>query len=103
LLSLGFGVLDLMLPSAWAVCMDVGGKYAGAVSGAMNSCGNLGGAICSVMFGYAVQYYQSYNAPLLIIAGMVLVAAVLFSRIDPSKPLLPLEPAPVPEAPPAPA
>jgi nitrate/nitrite transporter NarK len=88
LLSLGFGVLDLMLPSAWAVCMDVGGRYAGAVSGAMNSFGHIGGTTCSVIFGYMVEHYQSYNAPLMLIAAMVLVAAVLFSRIDPSRPLL---------------
>ena len=35
LLSAGFGVLDLMLPTAWAVCLDISGPHAGAVSGAM--------------------------------------------------------------------
>lgn len=87
LLSLGFGVLDLMLPSAWAVCMDVGGKYAGAVSGAMNSFGHIGGTACSILFGRLAQHYN-YDLPLLVIAGMVLVAAVLFSRIDSSRTLL---------------
>jgi hypothetical protein len=50
------------------------------------------------MFGYVVQHYESYNAPLVIIACMVLVAAVLFSRIDPSRTLLEDEPAPLPAA-----
>jgi MFS family permease len=88
LLAVGFGVLDLMLSSAWAVCMDVGGKYAGAVSGAMNSFGHTGGTLCSVLFGYLVSWYGSYNAPLFLIAAMVLVAAFLFAWIDPSRPLL---------------
>jgi MFS family permease len=88
LLALGFGVLDLMLPSAWAICLDVGGRYAGAVSGAMNSFGHIGGTLCSVLFGYLVVQYDSYNAPLVVIAGMVLVAAFLFAWIDPSRPLL---------------
>jgi nitrate/nitrite transporter NarK len=94
LLALGFGVMDLMLPSAWAVCLDVGGKYAWVVSGAMNSLGNLGGTICLVLFGYLVVEGDpsSYNTPLVVIAGMVMVAAILFACIDPSRPLLREEP-----------
>ncbi|HXG12788.1 MAG TPA: MFS transporter, partial [Gemmataceae bacterium] len=100
LLALGFGVMDLMLPSAWAVCLDVGGRHAGAVSGAMNSFGHVGGTLCSVLFGYLVEKYHSYNVPLVVIACNVLVAAFLFAWIDPSKPLLreeaPVEAAPTP-------
>jgi MFS family permease len=36
-LALGYGVMDCMLPSSWANCLDIGGRYAGVVSGAMNS------------------------------------------------------------------
>ena len=32
---------DLIMPGAWASCMDIGGKYAGTVSGSMNMMGNL--------------------------------------------------------------
>jgi ACS family glucarate transporter-like MFS transporter len=39
---------DLVMPGAWAACMDVGGKYAGTLSGTMNMAGNLGGALCGV-------------------------------------------------------
>jgi nitrate/nitrite transporter NarK len=68
----------------------VGGKYAGAVSGAMNSFGHIGGTTCSVVFGYLVVEGDpsSYNTPLVVIAGMVLIAAFLFAWIDPSQPLL---------------
>src|SRR3546814_19092871 len=38
-----FGVLDLMLPAAWAMCMAIGGKYGGTASGIMNTAGNFGG------------------------------------------------------------
>src|SRR6185436_928811 len=31
---------DLTMPGAWSTCMDVGGKYAGTVSGSMNMMGN---------------------------------------------------------------
>ena len=88
LATLGFGVADLMLPSAWAVCLDIGGRYAGAVTGFMNTAGQLGGFVCSVVYGYVVQATGSYNVPLAMVAAMVLISAVLFSRIDASRPIL---------------
>ncbi|MCU0379107.1 MAG: MFS transporter [Bacteroidales bacterium] len=83
-LALGFGIMDIMLPSAWAVCLDVGHRNAGAISGAMNMAGNLGGFMCSIMVGY-VASSAGYNAPLFIIAGMLLVSSMLFLQINPEK------------------
>lgn len=87
-LSLCFGVIDLMLPSAWAICSDVGRRYAGAVSGAMNTAGNIGGFACATVFGYVVQATGNYDVPLFVIAAMLVIAAALFLRIDPTKPLV---------------
>ena len=81
--------MDLMLPSAWAICLDIGGSHSGAVTGAMNTAGQLGGFICTLVFGYVVKYFNSYDAPLVLIAGMMLLAAFLFSRIDATEPLFP--------------
>ena len=89
LLTLSFAIMDLMLPSAWAICLDIGGSHAGAVTGAMNTAGQLGGFLCTLVFGFVVKYFDSYDAPLVLIAGMILVAALLFSRIDATKPLFP--------------
>ena len=86
--SLGFGIADLMLPSAWAVCLDIGGSYAGVVSGVMNTAGQLGGFVCSVLFGYAVTASGGYAAPLSIVAGMVMIGALLFTRVDAATPLV---------------
>ena len=81
LLTAGFGVMDLMLPSAWAICLDIGGAHAGAVSGAMNTSGQLGGFLCTVIFGQLVASYGDYNLPLFAIAAMLLIASLLFHRI----------------------
>jgi MFS family permease len=89
LLTLSFGIMDLMLPSAWAICLDIGGSHSGAVTGAMNTAGQLGGFVCTLVFGYAVKYFNSYDAPLVLIAGMLFLAAFLFSRIDATQPLFP--------------
>ena len=87
-LSLAFGIIDLMLPSAWALCIDLGKKYSGAVSGAMNTAGNLGGFVCSLIFGYVVSATGNYNLPLYIIALMLVISAVIFLFIDPTKQLI---------------
>jgi MFS family permease len=88
LLSLGFGAMDCMLPAAWAVCLDLGREHAGAVSGAMNTAGQAGGFVCSVLFGYLVQASGSYDLPLLLLAAMLFVSAFLFWLIDPTRPLV---------------
>ena len=82
LATVGFGIMDLMLPSAWAMCMSLGGAYGGTATGIMNTAGNLGGWVCTVLFGYAVAITGNYNLPLRGVAVMVLLAAVLFSQVD---------------------
>jgi MFS family permease len=84
-LILGFGLMDCMLPIAWAICLDIGGKYAGAVSGAMNSAGNLGGFVCSILFGYIVQRSGQYSPAIITVGILVMVSAILFACIDPEK------------------
>ena len=87
-LSLCFGIFDLMLPSAWALCIDLGKQHAGAISGAMNTFGNIGGFFCGILFGYLVQASGNYNLPLYMIAGMLLISSLLFSFINPTKPIV---------------
>jgi MFS family permease len=82
LATAAFGVMDLMLPSAWAMCMSIGGRVGGTATGVMNTAGNLGGWLCALLFGYVVQETRSYNLPLRVVAGMVLVAALLFSQVN---------------------
>lgn len=86
-LSLCFGIFDLMLPSAWALCIDLGKQQAGTLSGAMNTAGNIGGFCCGILFGQLVQNSGDYNLPLYMIALMLIVSAVLFAFINPEKPI----------------
>jgi MFS family permease len=83
--ALGFGVGDFMVPAAWAVAMSMGGKRAGTVTGAMNTAGQIGGFVCSVLAGYLVQSTGSYNAPVIVVAFVLILAAILFSRVDGSR------------------
>ena len=87
-LSLCFGIFDLMLPSAWALCIDLGKQHAGTLSGAMNTAGNIGGFCCGILFGQLVQQSGNYNLPLYMIAAMLIISAVLFAFINPEKPII---------------
>ena len=87
-LSLCFGIFDLMLPSAWALCIDLGKHHAGTISGAMNTAGNIGGFCCGILFGEMVQQSGNYNLPLYMIAVMLIVSALLFAFINPEKPII---------------
>jgi MFS transporter, ACS family, glucarate transporter len=80
--SAGFGMMDLMLPSAWALCLAIGGRLSGTATGMMNTAGQAGGFLCTLLFGYIVHVTGSYNLPLWFIAGMVLISAGIFTRID---------------------
>lgn len=83
--TLAFGVMDLMLPSAWAMCMRLGGEFGGTATALMNTAGNLGGWFSAVLFGYAVKATGNFELPLRCIAGAVLLAALFFACVDASR------------------
>ena len=79
--------LELTVGVSWAVTLDVGGESAGSVSALMNTFGNTGGAMASVLTGYLVQS-AGWVLPFLIVSGLSVLAAALFTRIDAGKPLM---------------
>ena len=78
---------DLALPVAFAVCVDIGQRNAGTVAGSMNFAGQLGGFFITILFGIIVEQTKNFNYPLFMIAGCLLVSALLWFRIDPTKPV----------------
>ena len=77
------------MPVAWSVCLDVGRKYAGAVTGSMNMAGQVGSFLSSVAFGYMVTYFGNYNTPLIPMGLALMISAILFFRIDPNRQIIP--------------
>jgi sugar phosphate permease len=94
-LAFGFGFMDCMMPASWAACLDIGRKHAGTVSGAMNMAGQAGSFLSSIVFGYMVKMFHSYDRPLIPMALALFLAASLWSKIDPAKPLIAEEAVPV--------
>jgi nitrate/nitrite transporter NarK len=79
---------DLTMPHAWSATMDLGGKYAGTVSGAMNSWGNLGGAISPMVIGYVLQWTGSnWNLTFYIAAAVYAGGILCWLFLDSTTPI----------------
>jgi sugar phosphate permease len=76
--------LEWTVGISWAVPLDIGGDFAGSVSGVMNTLGNLGGALSAVVVTYAATRF-GWNSPFLITSALCIVAAILYLKIDASK------------------
>jgi MFS family permease len=91
LLAATLGVGDLCVSSCWSICHDVGGKRAGVVTGAMNTFGNIGGAISPLVVGYAVQWWNSWTVPFYVTAGVYLAGGIFTLLVNPRKQVFPAQ------------
>jgi len=78
---------DFALPCAWGTCMDVGGRFAGTFSGAMNMMGNLGGFLAPIATGYILDLTGNWSLVFLISSIVYVVAALSWLLLDPVTPL----------------
>ncbi len=79
---------DLAMPGSWGACMDVGGKYAGTLSGMMNMAGNLGGALSPVAIGYILrETNNNWTITFYASAAVYFAGAFLWRFIDPVTPI----------------
>jgi MFS family permease len=105
---------DLTMGASWAVCQDIGKRYAAIVAGCMNTIGNLGGAVTILVTGFILQYklnafaaarglqvselsdsekaaglLPGYQINFLLYALVYVVAIFLWLRIDATEPVVP--------------
>ncbi|MGH9674101.1 MAG: MFS transporter [Bryobacteraceae bacterium] len=79
---------DLVMPGAWGACMDVGGKYAGTLSGSMNMMGNMAGFVAPWLGGRILDKTGGdWNSFLYLMAGVYAVGTLVWPFIDPVTPL----------------
>jgi len=84
---------DLVMPGAWAACMDIGGKYAGTLSGSMNMMGNMAGFVAPMLGGYILDTNKlesgasDWNLFLYVMAGVYLLGTIIWPFINPTKAL----------------
>lgn len=84
---------DLVMPGAWATCMDIGGRYAGTLAGSMNMMGNMAGFVAPTIGGYILENTKNstgvsdWNSFLYLMAGVYLMGTAVWPFIDPVKPI----------------
>lgn len=88
LLSLIYGGITFQQPIMFAVCLDIGGAYAGEMVGAMNTAAQIGSFLSSLAFGYLVSRFGSYNVPFVPMAALLAIGAWLWIEVDPAKQLI---------------
>ena len=81
------GLVSLAVAPAWAVCLDIGSRHAGVVTGAMVASGCIGGALSTMAMGICLDRYHSFEAALLLNAAFAVVGAVAWTLIDADTPL----------------
>ena len=87
LLALVYGAITFQQSVVFGVCLDVGHKNAGAIVGLMNTSAQVGGLVGAVAFGYIVERFHNYDAPLVPMAALLFVGALSWLKIDASEEL----------------
>jgi len=85
LLAFALASADFALSACWAVCLDVGSRHVGVVTGFMNTFGNLGGLVGPVVVGLMVDRWGSWTLPLYVTAAVYVAGALAWLAIDPQR------------------
>ena len=79
---------DLVMPTSWGACMDIGGKFSGTLSGSMNMMGNFGGGLAAIVIGYILAWSNhNWNVALYVAAGVYFLGTFCWLVIDPVTPI----------------
>jgi MFS family permease len=79
---------DFIMPPAWAGTMDVGGRYAGTVSGAMNMMGSIAGASSVLFVGYLLAWTSgNWTLTFYVSSAIYMLGAVCWLFLDSHTPL----------------
>jgi len=87
LLCLSYAGITFQQPIMFAVCLDIGGAYSGAIVGCMNSASGVAGFVASLAFGYLVGHTRNYNLPFVPMAALLLIGAYTWLKFDPTEQL----------------
>jgi len=87
-LSLAFFFAELIVGPIWSVPMDIAPRYAGTASGMMNFGFGVAGLISPSSFGYLVDRTGSWVTPFIASIFLLLLGAVLASRLRPDRPFV---------------
>jgi ACS family glucarate transporter-like MFS transporter len=79
---------DLVMPGSWGACMDVGGRYAGTLSGTMNMLGNFGGGVSPTAIGLILYWtHNNWDVAFYVSAAVYFCGSFFWLLMDPVTPI----------------
>jgi cyanate permease len=87
LIACGGAASNFLLGAAWGTCLDIGGRRAGALSGAMNTSGQVGAILSPILIAFVAQRFANPNASLYLTGVLFLMGAVCWLGVDPTRPV----------------
>ena len=67
----------LSTPVYWTLAVDMAPRHAGILSSIMNTSGNVAGIVASMLTGWMLSYFSSWNPVLMVAAGITLFGVVI--------------------------
>jgi MFS family permease len=81
---------DLTMPGSWNTCMDLGGRFAGTLSGSMNMMGALGAAVAPIVIGLILDTTdRNWGITFWLSGAIYFVGALCWLWLDPGKAIVP--------------
>lgn len=86
--------VEFALAPTWTMCMDIGGGKSGAVSAAMNTFQNMGGALAAILFPYFIAHVTlpyfaeatgTANSYFAFAAALNVLAATAWAAVNPRR------------------
>jgi MFS family permease len=86
LIALGGASSNFLLGAAWSTCIDIGRSRSGALSGAMNTSGQIGAILSPILVGLVVEHF-GWEAPPYLTGPLFLMGSLCWLLVDPTRPV----------------
>lgn len=86
LIALGGASSNFLLGAAWSTCIDIGRSRAGALSGAMNTSGQVGAILSPIITAYLARHF-GWDTPLYLTGTLFVLGSLCWLWIDATKPV----------------
>jgi len=87
LIALGGASSNFLLGAAWSTCIDIGRRRAGALSGAMNTSGQVGAIFSPILVAFVAERFANPNASLYLTGALFLMGGTCWLWVDPTRPV----------------
>ena len=85
-IALGGASSNFLLGAAWGTCIDIGRSRSGALSGAMNTSGQIGAILSPILVALVVKQF-GWDAPPYLTGSLFLMGSLCWFWVDPTRPV----------------